>query len=72
MVVVATIAVNAVVLGLQAYEGLESRWGSRLNALNAACVAVFSTELGVRIAAYWRRPWIELALESAPPDESAA
>lgn len=28
VVVVATIAVNAVVLGLQTYEELESRWGS--------------------------------------------
>ena len=57
VVVVATIAVNAVVLGLQTYEGLESRWGSLLNAVNAACVAVFIVELGIRIASYWPRPW---------------
>ncbi|MDQ3426034.1 MAG: ion transporter [Actinomycetota bacterium] len=57
VVVVATIAVNAVVLGLQTYEGLESRWGSLLNAVNAACVAVFIVELGLRVASYWPRPW---------------
>ena len=57
VVVVATIAVNAVVLGLQTYEGLESHWGSLLNAVNAACVAVFIVELGIRIASYWPRPW---------------
>jgi hypothetical protein len=28
VVVTATIAVNAVVLGLQTYEGLEQRWGA--------------------------------------------
>ena len=57
VVVVATIAVNAVVLGLQTYEGLESRWGSLLNAVNGACVAVFIVELGLRVASYWPRPW---------------
>ena len=58
VVVVATIALNAVVLGLQTYEGLEERWGSLLDALNAACLAVFLIELGVRIASYWPRPWL--------------
>jgi voltage-gated sodium channel len=57
VVVVSTIAVNAVVLGLQTYEELESRWGSLLNAVNAACVAVFMVELAVRIASYWPQPW---------------
>jgi voltage-gated sodium channel len=55
--VVATIAVNAVVLGLQTYEGVEERWGRGLDALNAVCLAIFIVELGVRIAAYWPRPW---------------
>jgi len=55
-VVVGTIAVNAVVLGLQTYEELEDRWGSLLLGINAACVAVFVVELGIRIAAYWPRP----------------
>ena len=48
VVVVATIAVNAVVLGLQTYDGLEARWGSLLDLLNAACLAVFIVELGLR------------------------
>ena len=25
--------------------------------MNAACVAVFIVELGIRIASYWPRPW---------------
>jgi voltage-gated sodium channel len=56
-VVVATIAVNAVVLGLQTYDGVVRRWGDELDLVNAACLAVFIAELGVRIAAYWPRPW---------------
>ena len=57
VVVVATIAVNAVVLGLQTYDELEARWGSLLDLLNAACLAVFIVELGLRVASYWPRPW---------------
>ena len=57
VIVVATIAVNAVALGLQTYDGLQERWGGTLDAVNAACVAVFIIELTVRIAAYWPRPW---------------
>lgn len=36
-IVVATIAINAVVLGLQTYAGVERRWGGTLDLLNAAC-----------------------------------
>ena len=57
VVVVATIAVNAVVLGLQTYDGAVDRWGSTLDAINAACVGVFIVELAIRIASYWPRPW---------------
>jgi voltage-gated sodium channel len=57
IVVVATIAVNAVVLGLQTYEGIADRWGALLDGINAACVSVFVVELLTRIAAYWPRPW---------------
>jgi voltage-gated sodium channel len=57
-VIVGTIAVNAVVLGLQTYDGLVDRWGSWLDALNVACLAVFVVELLIRIAAYWPRPWL--------------
>jgi voltage-gated sodium channel len=56
VVVVATIAVNAVVLGLQTYEGIEDRWGTLLDAINAACVGVFIVELLIRISSYWPRP----------------
>jgi voltage-gated sodium channel len=57
VVVVATIAVNAVVLGLHTYDGVVDRWGSLLDAVNAACVGVFMVELSIRIASYWPRPW---------------
>jgi voltage-gated sodium channel len=56
-VVVGTIAVNAVVLGLQTYEELDDQWGSTLLAINAACVGVFIVELMIRIAAYWPKPF---------------
>jgi voltage-gated sodium channel len=56
-VVVATIAVNAVVLGLQTYEGVADRWGSLLDAINAACVSIFVVGLLTRIGSYWPRPW---------------
>jgi voltage-gated sodium channel len=59
-VVVATIAVNAVVLGLQTYDGLVRRWGDTLDLVNAVCLAIFVAELVVRIAAYWPRPWLFL------------
>ena len=57
VVVLATIVVNAVVLGLQTYEGAIERWGEALDLVNAACLAVFIVELLVRIASYWPRPW---------------
>ena len=57
VVVVATIAVNAVVLGLQTYDEVVDRWGDLLLAINAACVGVFIVELLFRIASYWPRPW---------------
>jgi voltage-gated sodium channel len=57
VVVVATIAVNAVVLGLQTYDGVVEEWGSWLDAINAACVGVFIVELATRMASYWPRPW---------------
>jgi voltage-gated sodium channel len=57
-IVVATIAVNAVVLGLQTYDGIVRRWGDTLDLVNAVCLAVFLVELAVRFAAYWPRPWL--------------
>ena len=55
-VVVATIAVNAVVLGLQTYDGVVDRWGDLLDVVNAACLAVFVVELAIRMGSYWPRP----------------
>jgi voltage-gated sodium channel len=55
-IVVATIAVNAVVLGLQTYQGLVDRWGDRLDLINGICLAIFIVELLIRMASYWPRP----------------
>jgi voltage-gated sodium channel len=56
-IVVATIAVNAVVLGLQTYDGVVDRWGDLLDLINALCLGVFVVELAIRLASYWPRPW---------------
>ena len=56
--VVATIAVNAVVLGLQTYDGVVDRWGGLLDLVNAVCLGIFVAELLIRIASYWPRPWL--------------
>jgi voltage-gated sodium channel len=50
------IVVNAVVLGLQTYEGVEQEYGDLLLAINGVCLAVFVVELALRIASYGRRP----------------
>ena len=55
-VVVATIVVNAAVLGLQTYEGLEDRWGDALFVINGVCLGIFLVELAIRMASYWPRP----------------
>src|SRR5687767_6033856 len=55
-IVVATIAVNAAVLGLQTYEGLEDRWGDALFVVNGICLGIFLVELALRMASYWPRP----------------
>jgi voltage-gated sodium channel len=54
--IVVTIAVNAAVLGLQTYEGIDDRWGDALFAINGICLAIFVVELAIRIASYWPRP----------------
>jgi voltage-gated sodium channel len=55
-IVVVTIAVNAVVLGLQTYEGVVDRWGEWLDVLNGVCLGIFIVELVIRMASYWPRP----------------
>jgi voltage-gated sodium channel len=54
--IVVTIAVNAAVLGLQTYDGIEERWGDVLFAINGVCLAIFIVELAIRMASYWPRP----------------
>jgi voltage-gated sodium channel len=55
-VVVAVIVANAVVLGLQTYDGVVDSWGGLLDVLDAAFLAFFVVELTLRIASYGRRP----------------
>jgi voltage-gated sodium channel len=57
-VVVTTIAINAAVLGLQTYSGIEDRWGDLLFAINGVCLGIFLVELTIRIASYWPRPLV--------------
>jgi voltage-gated sodium channel len=54
--ILAVILANAVVLGLQTYDEIESRHGDTLNLLNDVFLAVFVVELALRMAAYGRRP----------------
>jgi voltage-gated sodium channel len=55
-IVVTTIAVNAVVLGLQTYEGVVDRWDDWLFVINGVCLTIFIVELLIRMASYWPRP----------------
>ncbi len=55
-VIVATITVNAVVLGLQTYGGVVDRWGGLLDLVNAVCLGIFLVELAIRMGSYWPRP----------------
>jgi voltage-gated sodium channel len=50
------IVVNAIVLGLQTYDGIEAEAGTLLMVINEVCVGIFLVELTIRIAAYGRRP----------------
>ena len=54
--VVVVILVNALILGLQTYPGLEREYGDLLHLLNNLCLAFFGVELVLRISSY-RRPW---------------
>ena len=55
-VVIAVIIANAVVLGMQTYDGLVDRYGDVLELLNVLFLAFFVLELAVRITSYWPRP----------------
>ena len=56
MVIAGVIVFNALVLGLETYDGLNDQYGGLLTALNDACLAIFVAEITIRIAAYGRRP----------------
>ena len=56
LAIFAVIVANAVVLGLETYDGVRRDAGDVLNALNDAFLAIFVVELTVRILAYGRRP----------------
>jgi voltage-gated sodium channel len=55
-VIFAVIVFNAVVLGLDTYDGIRDGAGGLLTVLNDACLGVFLVELAIRISAYGRRP----------------
>ncbi|HYZ20170.1 MAG TPA: ion transporter [Gaiellaceae bacterium] len=54
--VLAVIIANAVVLGLQTYEGVEGDHGETLDLLNDVFLGFFVAELALRVGAYGRRP----------------
>ena len=54
--VLAVIVANAVVLGLQTYSSVVRDHGTLLERLNEAFLAFFVVEVGIRVAAYGRRP----------------
>ncbi len=54
--VLSVIVANAIVLGMQTYEGATRRWGDELNRLNDVFLGVFVVELVLRMASYARRP----------------
>ena len=54
--ILVVILANAVVLGLQTYDGVVRKWGDTLELLNDVFLGVFVVELALRIGAYGRRP----------------
>jgi voltage-gated sodium channel len=56
MVIFGVIVANAIVLGLETYDGVDRDAGGVLDAINDVFLAVFVAELAVRIAAHGRRP----------------
>lgn len=59
--VVATILINAVVLGLETSQELMLSYGNFLIAIDKICLLIFIIELGIKMTAYrsrfWRSPW---------------
>jgi voltage-gated sodium channel len=55
--VLAVVLANAVVLGLQTFDGVVHEHGATLDLLNDVFLGVFVVEIAVRVAASGRRPW---------------
>ena len=55
--ILAVIVANAVVLGLETYDGVDREFGGTLDTLNDVFLGVFVVEMTIRVAAYGRRPW---------------
>jgi voltage-gated sodium channel len=55
--VLGVIFANAIVFGLQTYEGIEREHGETLDLLNAIFLWFFVVEIVLRLAAHGRRPW---------------
>jgi voltage-gated sodium channel len=55
--ILVVIVVNAVVLGLETYAGIEERYGDQLVLVNDLCFVIFVVELCLRIGAYGSHPW---------------
>jgi voltage-gated sodium channel len=56
LAVFAVILLNAALLGLETYSGLAARWHQGLRLAEQACLAAFTVELLMRLAAYADRP----------------
>jgi voltage-gated sodium channel len=54
--VVVLIIVNAILLGLETYDDIDSRYGDELGRLNEVFLALFTVEILIRIAAYGAHP----------------
>ncbi len=54
--ILGVIVANAVVLGLETYDSIDSEYGGFLEALNDAFLGIFVIEIAIRIAAHGRRP----------------
>lgn len=56
LAIFAVIVANAVVLGLETYDGVEREVGAVLGVLDTIFLSIFVLELAIRIVAYGRRP----------------
>jgi len=56
LAIFAVILLNAVVLGLETYDGVERDLGAALGVVDAVFLSIFVLELAIRIVAYGRRP----------------